>query len=99
MTTPYQLFGIGSNAMRVANGVGYGITEEPGSDSGLAFLPHSAGLNNGIHRTGTASSIGDEIDRLDYDLGTPRNADIIATSKLAGGRSMITFCSTRRPCL
>lgn len=30
--------------MRVANGVGYGTTKEPGSDPGLACLSHSAGL-------------------------------------------------------
>ncbi|KAI4121359.1 MAG: hypothetical protein LQ341_007416, partial [Variospora aurantia] len=30
---------------------------------------------------------GDEIDRLDYTLGTPRNAVMVATTKLAGGHS------------
>lgn len=32
-------------------------------------------------------ALGHEIDRLDYDLGTPRNAMIVATSKLAGDHS------------
>ena len=30
---------------------------------------------------------GDEIDRLDHDLGSPKDAVIIVTSKLAGGHS------------
>ena len=77
--------------MGVGDGVGYGITEEARSDVRLAFLFHGAGLETakimgefGFVR-GAAS--GYEIDRLDYDLGTPRNAVTVATSKLAGDHS------------
>lgn len=88
---PTQLFGIGSCAMSVADGVGYDITEETRSDARLAFLFYGAGLETAKSIRdlrlvqGTAS--GDEIDRLDYSLGTPRDAVIIAASKLAGGHS------------
>lgn len=88
---PTQLFGIGSCAMSVADGVGYDITEETRSDARLASLFYGAGLETAKNIRdlrlvqGTAS--GDEIDRLDYSLGTPRNAVIIAASKLAGGHS------------
>ena len=77
--------------MGVADGVGYGITEEARSDPRLAFLFHGAGLETAttIGDVGLVqrAASGDEIDRLDYNLGTPRNAVIIATSKLAGGHS------------
>ena len=88
---PNQLFGIGSCAMGVADGVGYGITEEARSDPRLAYLFHDAGLESaeiiGNFGLVQAAASGDEIDRLDYNLGTPSNAVMIATSKLAGGHS------------
>ena len=84
-----QLFGIGSCVVGVAHGVGYGITEEARSDPRLAFLFHGAGLETaritgdfGLIQKATS---GDGIDRLEFDLGTPQNAVIVATSKLAGG--------------
>lgn len=71
--------------------MGYGITEEARSDPRLAFLFHGAGLETattiGESELVQRAASGDEIDRLDYDLGTPRNVGIIATSKIAGGYS------------
>ncbi|KAL8819147.1 MAG: hypothetical protein Q9223_002350 [Gallowayella weberi] len=86
---PNLLFGIGSCAMGVGKGVGYGITEEARSDPRLA--PILKGLRSGdiVGDFGLVqgAASGDEIDRLDYSLGTPLNAIIVATSKLAGGHS------------
>lgn len=71
--------------------MGYGITEEARSDPRLASLFQGAGLETAT-ATGESGLVqravsGDEIDRLDCDLGTPRNVGIIATSKIAGGCS------------
>lgn len=71
--------------------MGYGITEEARSDPRLAFLFLGAGLETAT-ATGESGLVqraasGDEIDRLDYDLGTPRSVGTIATSKIAGGYS------------
>ena len=41
-----QLFGIGSCAIGLADGVGHGKTEEAGSDPRLAFLLHGSGLES-----------------------------------------------------
>lgn len=41
------------------------------------------------------AAFGDEFAHLDYGLGTPRNAVIIATSKLAGGHSDNYFLCRR----
>ena len=88
---PNQLLGIGSCAMGVADGVGYGITETARRDDRLGFLFHGAGLETadviGDFGLVQGAASGDEIDRLDHDLGSPKDAVIIATSKLAGGHS------------
>lgn len=88
---PNQLFSIGSCAIGVADGVGYGITEEARSDPKPGFLYHGAGLETakitGDFGLVQGAASGDGIDRLDYHLGTPGNAVIIATSKLADGHS------------
>lgn len=88
---PNPLCGNGSDAVGVNNGVGYGIAEEARSDPRLAFLFQGAGLETAmvIGEIGLVqgASSGDEIDRLDYGLGTSQNAVTIATSKLAGGHS------------
>ena len=89
---PNQLFGIGSCAMGVADGVGYGITEEGWSNPRLGFVFHGARLETAkmiedSRLVQGAASRDEIIDRLDYHLSTPGNAVIIATSKLADGRS------------
>ncbi|KAG8529645.1 uncharacterized protein KY384_005126 [Bacidia gigantensis] len=85
---PNQLFGIGSCAMGVGKGAAYGITPAARNDPPLVHILKGIekdvigdyGLVNG-------AASGDEIDRLDYGLGTPKNAVIVATTKLAGGHS------------
>ena len=60
-------------------------------DQTLACLSSLAGLETdsiiGDYGLVQGAASGDEIDRLDYSLGTPRNAIILATTKLAGGHS------------
>ena len=86
---PNQLFGIGSCAMGVGKGSGYGITPGARQDPRVAAILR--GLENidiiGDFGLVQGAASGDEIDRLDFDLGTPRNAIVIATTNLAGGHS------------
>ena len=88
---PQKIFGVGSCAIGLGQGAGYGITDEARSDPRLSFLFHGAGLESASIIGDFAISLGaasaDEIDRLDYSLGTPQNAVIIATTKQAGGHS------------
>ena len=86
-----QLFGIGSNACGMGKGAPYGICPEVRKDPRVAFLFKGGGLETediiGDFGLVQGAASGDEIDRLDYGLGTPENAVMIATSKLAGGHS------------
>ena len=84
---PNQLFGIGSCAMGVGKGCGYGITPEARSDPRVA--PFLRGLEDveviGDFGLVQGAASGDEIDRMDLTLGTPRNAVVVASTVLAGG--------------
>ncbi|KAL8966201.1 MAG: hypothetical protein Q9183_003477 [Haloplaca sp. 2 TL-2023] len=86
---PNKLFGVGSCAMGVGKGSGYGITKEarehPRVSRFLLGLEADEIIGDFGLVQGAAS--GDEIDRLDFDLGTPHNAVMVATTKLAGGHS------------
>ncbi|KAI4176502.1 MAG: hypothetical protein LQ348_005992 [Seirophora lacunosa] len=86
---PNRIFGVGSCAMGIGKGAGYGITPEARQDARLG--PILRGLDSGgvIGDFGLVqgAASGDEIDRLDYGLGTPGNAVVVATTKLAGGHS------------
>ena len=77
--------------MGVADGVGYGITEEARPDPRLAFIFDGVGLESAkiVGDSGLVQNAAsrDETDRLDYNVGTTKNAVTIATSKLAGGHS------------
>ena len=88
---PNQIFGLGSCALGVGKGAAYGITDAARGDPRLSFLFHGAGLESasiiGDFGLVQGAASGDEIDRLDYSLGTPQNAVIIASTKLAGGHS------------
>lgn len=86
---PNQLFGLGSCAMGVGKGSGYGICEEARSHPRASRFLRGLETEQVIGDFGLVQSAasGDEIDRLDYELGTPRNAIIIATTKLAGDHS------------
>ena len=86
-----EIFGLIASACGMGKGAPYGITDEARFDPRTAFLFHGAGLETasiiGDFGLVQGAASGDEIDRLDYNLGTPSNAVIIATSKLAGGHS------------
>ncbi|PVI04022.1 hypothetical protein DM02DRAFT_726113 [Periconia macrospinosa] len=87
--TPNRICGLGCNACGMGQGAPYGITLEARQDPKLQFLFKGLEDTNIIGDFGLVqgAASGDEIDRLDYSLGTPENAVIIATSKLAGGHS------------
>ena len=85
---PNQFIGIGSCAEGVGKGAAYGITPSASSDPRLE--PILRGLSSttiGDYGLAQGAASGDEIDRLDYSLGSPCNAIMIATTKLAGGHS------------
>ncbi|KAL9019130.1 MAG: hypothetical protein Q9185_003604 [Variospora sp. 1 TL-2023] len=86
---PNCLFGLGSCAMGVGKGAGYGITTEARSHARVSRFLRGLQTEEVIGDFGLVqgAASGDEIDRLDYTLGTPRNAVIVATTKLAGGHS------------
>lgn len=86
---PNRLFGIGSCAMGVGKGAGYGITDEARSHPRVSRFLRGLKSDPIIGDFGLVqgAASGDEIDRLDYELGTPRNAIMVATTKLAGGHS------------
>ncbi|KAI4277269.1 MAG: hypothetical protein LQ337_001916 [Flavoplaca oasis] len=86
---PNKLFGVGSCAMGVGKGAGYGITDEARSKKHLSFIFRGIESDTTIGDFGLVqgAASGDEIDRMDYGLGTPKNAVMIATTKLAGGHS------------
>ncbi|KAK1149611.1 hypothetical protein N8T08_005160 [Aspergillus melleus] len=91
--TPNRLMGLGSDACGMGQGAPYGIVPEARGNSALAFLFDSPRLRDpsvniiGDFGLVQGAASGDEIDRLDYSLGTPRNAIMVATTKLAGGHS------------
>ncbi|KAF2464147.1 uncharacterized protein BDR25DRAFT_346840 [Lindgomyces ingoldianus] len=88
---PNRICGLGSDACGMGQGAPYGIVPEARQNPKLEFLFKGHGLekNDIIGDFGLVqgAASGDEIDRLDYSLGTPENAVIIATTKLAGGHS------------
>lgn len=76
------LFGIGSAACGTGPGVPYAITEEGKSDEFKWVFEGTDARNGdliGVDGFGGGAS-GDEIDRLDFDLGSPYNTVMLATS-------------------
>lgn len=88
---PNRIFGIGSAACGMGDGAAYGIPESARQDKRVAFLFHGHGLETasiiGDFGLVQNAASGDEIDRLDFSLGSPQNAIVVATTKLAGGHS------------
>ena len=85
---PNHFVGLGSCAMGVGKGSAYGISPSARSDPRLEpFLRNLTTSTIGDYGLAQGAASGDEIDRLDHTLGTPRNAIMIATTKLAGGHS------------
>lgn len=76
-------------AQGVAKGAGYGIVDTIRTNPRVSRFLRGLEADQVIGDFGLiqGAASGDEIDRLDYSLGTPRNAIIIATTKLAGGHS------------
>lgn len=70
-------------------GTSYGITDEARLDPRVSRFLCDLDAEPVIGSFGLVqgAASGDEIDRLDYGLGTPRNAIVVATTKLAGGHS------------
>lgn len=91
--TSNRITGLGSDACGMGKGAPYGIMPEARQNPKLAFLFKGAGLDDpsniiiGDFGLVQGAASGDEIDRLDYSLGTPDNAVMVATTKLAGGHS------------
>ena len=87
---PQAIVGVGPSAM--GWGVAPGYVRQPGSfDERAAFVFEGVGEDEVVGNfedgfsAATAGAAGDEIDRLDVDLGSPRHALLLATS--AGGHS------------
>ena len=83
------LFCLGSCARGVGKGTGYGITDEARSHPRVSRFLRGLDAEKVIGDFGLVqgAASGDEIDRLDFSLGTPQNAFLVATTKLAGGHS------------
>ena len=75
---PNILFGVGSIACGLGRGPGYSIAEA-GKDAKWAWIFDGIDLNQIIGDFGMGAS-GDEIDCVDYALGTPKNAVILAST-------------------
>ncbi|EME89443.1 uncharacterized protein MYCFIDRAFT_206356 [Pseudocercospora fijiensis CIRAD86] len=81
---PQTLFGVGADACGSGPGVPYRFEKSIMRDSKFSWLfdgleSKADELLIGRQGFGGGAS-GDEIDRLDYDLGTPENAVLLATS-------------------
>ncbi|KAL8648089.1 MAG: hypothetical protein Q9210_005188 [Variospora velana] len=72
---PNYIFGMGSCAMGIGKGAGYGV----------GFILRGMESTDMLGEFGLVqgAASGDEIDRLDYGLGIPGNAVVVATTKLA----------------
>ena len=68
---PNVLFGVGSCAMGVGQGVGYGLNDEARKNPALSFIFRGLQSDTIIGDFGfvQGAASGDEIDRLDYSLG------------------------------
>lgn len=87
---PQSIFGVGSCAMGVGIGAAYGIAEAAREDPRVSrFFDGVDAPENVIGDFGLVqgAASGDEIDRLDYKLGTPKNAILLGSTKFAGGHS------------
>jgi hypothetical protein len=87
---PNLLMGLGSAACGMGDGCAYGVEPSARSNAQLAFVFKGLGPDENIigdfGLINNAAS-GDEIDRLDFELGTPSHAVLLASTRLAGGHS------------
>ncbi|KAJ0424574.1 hypothetical protein BJY00DRAFT_326499 [Aspergillus carlsbadensis] len=78
---PNYLFGIGACAFGTGKGVPYRQNSEYASDPSLAWIFDGINAGDLIGENGFGGGAsGDEIDRLDYELGSPSNTIVLATS-------------------
>lgn len=79
---PNYLFGIGACAFGTGKGKPYKANAESARDPSLAWIFDGINPDEDIGKEGFGGGAsGDEIDRLDYELGTPSNTILLATSQ------------------
>ncbi|SPN96483.1 uncharacterized protein DNG_00011 [Cephalotrichum gorgonifer] len=79
---PNYLFGIGSCAFGTGKGKPYRADPKYAKDPAYAWIFDGINPDEPIGKDGFGGGAsGDEIDRLDFDLGTPTNAVLLATSE------------------
>lgn len=79
---PNYLFGIGSCAFGTGKGVPYRINLQYANDNTYGWIFKGINPNEPIGENGFGGGAsGDEIDRLDFDLGTPSNTVLLASSE------------------
>ena len=81
--------GLMAAAVGIGKGAPYGIVEESRSNPRVAFVFKGLKDGNILGDFGllAEAASGDELDRVDYNLGAPRDLIVIANTKLAGGHS------------
>jgi hypothetical protein len=78
---PNYLFGIGACAFGTGKGVPYRQNPKYALNPSLAWIFMGIGADDLIGEHGfEGGASGDEIDRLDYELGSPSNTIVLATS-------------------
>ncbi|KAL4886798.1 hypothetical protein BJY04DRAFT_212775 [Aspergillus karnatakaensis] len=79
---PNYLFGVGPCAFGTGEGVPYRANMQSAQDPSFAWVFNGINLDEpiGKHGFGGGAS-GDEIDRLDYELGSPANTILLARSE------------------
>lgn len=79
---PNYLFGIGACAFGTGQGKPYRANPQSARDPALAWVFDGISPDEPIGQDGLGGGAsGDEIDRLDYELGSPSNSILLATSE------------------
>lgn len=88
---PQKLVGTGFSAM-INDTCTYYVRMPDSEDSRAAFIFEGVGRNERLGDFGFryGGAVGSEIDRLDYELGTPRHALLLATSEGLGAGALPT---------
>lgn len=81
--------GLMAAAVGIGKGAAYGVVEKERTNPKIAFV--LKGLENdkviGDYGLLAEAASGDELDRVNYDMGSPQNLVVIANTKLTGGHS------------
>ncbi|MFB9948585.1 N,N-dimethylformamidase beta subunit family domain-containing protein [Rhizobium puerariae] len=88
---PQKLVGVGFSAM-INDTCGYYMRKPDSDDPRAAFIFEGTGREERLGDFGFRynGAVGSEIDRLDYELGTPRHALLLATSEGLGAGALPT---------